>query len=65
VLLVGESPDFATSGGTAVFRLVDGGVRFDLNLDQANLKKLKLDAKLLKAANQIVSDRADNSVTQK
>ncbi len=65
VLIVGETANFATAGGGAAFLLVEGGIRFDLNLDQTNAKRLKLDAKLLKAANHIVHKSAINSVSQK
>ena len=64
VLIVGETGNFAAAGGDAEFLLVNGGVRFDLNLYQTNRKRLKLDAKLLKAANQIVDETAATSVSQ-
>lgn len=65
VLIVGETIDFAKLSGTAEFRLVNGGVRFDLNLGAANERQLQLDAKLLKAANSIVDRETAGSLTQK
>lgn len=64
VLIVGETTGFARAKGNAEFLLVSGGVRFDLNLDATSQKQLKLDAKLLKAANSIVQTQTASSVTQ-
>lgn len=63
VFVVGETAGFAQADGNAEFLLVAGGVRFDLNLNTAGPKQLKLDAKLLKAANSIVQNRPADSVT--
>ncbi len=54
VLVIGESPNFARSDGTAGFVMMNGGIGFDLNLADAKRKGLKLDAKLLKAAKGIL-----------
>lgn len=64
VLIVGETTSFATRGGTAEFLLLNGGVQFDLNLQETKAKKLKLDAKLLKAANRIIDQSVVKSVSQ-
>lgn len=53
VLLVGETTGFAQAEGTAGFLLMNGGIRFDLNVADAKRKGLSLDAKLLKAANRV------------
>lgn len=64
VLIVGETISFATQGGTAEFLLINGGVQFALNIEQTNAKNLKLDAKLLKAANRIIDQSAIKPVSQ-
>jgi hypothetical protein len=64
VLVVGETPGFARAVGDAEFQLVDGEIRFELNLDHASNKNLKLDAKLLKAANSILKVQQSGAVTQ-
>ncbi len=55
VLLVGESNDFATSGGTIGFTLEDDRVRFAINTDAADRSGLKFSSKLLALA-QLVRD---------
>lgn len=52
-LVVGETDGFANAEGEAELLLINGGVRFNLNLPAINTKQLKVDAKLLKAANHI------------
>jgi hypothetical protein len=47
VLIVGESPSFASSGGVVNFQLSAGKVRFEINLTAAKRRELALDAKLL------------------
>ena len=55
VLLVGDTPDFAASGGTIEFTLEDGRIRFIINTDAADRAKLRVDSKLLALA-KIVHD---------
>ena len=50
VLLVGETPDFASSGGIIQFTFEDGRVRFLINSDAADRASLRLDSKLLALA---------------
>ena len=50
VLLVGETPDFAASGGTIEFTLEDSRIRFIINTDAAERAKLRVDSKLLALA---------------
>lgn len=50
VLLVGESEDFAVSGGTVQFVLEGNHVRFVINLDAAERAGLKISSKLLALA---------------
>ncbi len=53
VLVVGESPGFARTGGTAGFVLSNGRMKFELNLADAKRKGLTIDAQLLTAANKL------------
>lgn len=55
VLLVGETRDFAVSGGTIEFTLEDNRVRFTINTDAAERAGLKFSSKLLTLA-RIVHD---------
>jgi hypothetical protein len=55
VLLVGETPDFATQGGTIEFTFEDSRVRFVINTDAADRARLRVDSKLLALA-KIVHD---------
>lgn len=64
VLLVGETDGFASGQGEAELLLINGGVRFNLNLPAMKVKQLKIDAKLLKAANHIYDGSVVNSVSQ-
>ena len=50
VLTVGETDDFLAHGGVINFRLKDGAVRFDINLDAAQPAGLKISAQLLRVA---------------
>lgn len=54
VMLVGEQAGFAANGGTSEFLLHGNGIRFNLNLADVQQKGLKPDAKLLKAAHEIL-----------
>lgn len=55
VLLVGETDNFASSGGTIEFILEDNHVRFIINTDAADRARLRFDSKLLALA-KIVHD---------
>jgi hypothetical protein len=55
VLLVGETPGFAASGGTIEFTLEDNHVRFTINTDAVDRSGLKFSSKLLALA-KIVHD---------
>jgi hypothetical protein len=48
VLVVGEAPNFAISGGIIRLETVDNRVRFEINVGAAQHAKLKLDSRLLK-----------------
>lgn len=50
VLTVGESPRFLEQGGAIAFALVNGRVRFDVNLDAAEATGLTISSKLLRVA---------------
>lgn len=62
VVIVGETAGFAISGGTIEFLLLDGGVRFRLNVDDARRRRLKTDAKLLTAAHEVLSNESPKTV---
>jgi len=47
VLTVGETSDFLTNGGMIRFHLEEGKIRFDINLDAAELSHLKISSRLL------------------
>jgi hypothetical protein len=57
ILTVGETDGFATQGGIVNFKLEDGRVRLEINIDAAALAKLRISAKVLNLA-QIVNTRA-------
>lgn len=65
VLFVGETPRFASSGGGAELVVVDGGVRFNLNLKRITERKLKIDARLLRAANEIYDESVVGTISRK
>ena len=50
VLTVGETPKFATRGGTINFYLKEGKVRFEINSKRAKAVGLKINARLLNLA---------------
>lgn len=56
VLVVGESPDFAASGGVIGFYVEREKLRFEVNLEAAKRRNLHLSADLLKVA-RIVKER--------
>lgn len=50
VLTVGESDGFAASGGVIGFKLEGGRVRIEVNVDAADLRRLRISSKLLSLA---------------
>ncbi len=48
VLVVGDTPHFARSGGTIRLKIVGNKVRFEINVRAAQHAKLKIDSRLLK-----------------
>ena len=62
-LIVGESTDFISAGGTVGFRLIEDGIGFDLNLAEAKEKGLTFNAQLLKAAHKIVNSPSPPSTS--
>jgi hypothetical protein len=57
VLTVGETPNFAASGGVINFKLEDGKVGLEINLCAAQRARLRISSKLLNLA-KIVKDSA-------
>jgi hypothetical protein len=57
VLTVGETEGFATQGGIVNFKLEDGRVRLEINIEAAGQAKLRISSKVLNLA-QIVNTRA-------
>lgn len=57
VLVVGDTPHFARSGGIIRLETVDNRVRFEINVEAAHHAKLKLDSRLLRLG-RIVGKRA-------
>jgi hypothetical protein len=50
VLTIGESTTFLDEGGLINLRLVDGRVRFDVNVDAANRVGVRFSSQLLRLA---------------
>jgi len=50
VLLVGEEPEFAAKGGVVNFFLDENNVRFEINVEAARQRQLKISSKLLSLA---------------
>ena len=50
VLIVGESPDFLRAGGVVNFIVDAGHVRFDVNVEGAAARRLRISSKLLRIA---------------
>jgi hypothetical protein len=50
ILTVGETPGFIKDGGVINFNLQDGKVRFEINVDVAVQKRLRISSKLLSVA---------------
>ena len=57
VLTVGETEGFATQGGIVNFKLEDGRVRLEINIEAAAQAKLRISSKVLNLA-QIVNTKA-------
>ncbi len=57
VLVVGDTPHFARSGGTTRLEIVGNKVRFEINVGAAQNAKLKIDSRLLRLG-RIVGKRA-------
>jgi YfiR/HmsC-like len=61
VLTVGETSNFLSDGGIIRFHLEEGKIRFDINLDAAELSHLKISSRLLLLATSVthggVADR--------
>ncbi len=57
VLVVGDTPHFARSGGTIRLKIVGNKVRFEINVGAAQHAKLKIDSRLLRLG-RIVGKRA-------
>lgn len=57
VLLVGDSPGFASSGGVIGFYMANATVRFEINLDTARLHKIRFDSRLMSLARIINADQ--------
>lgn len=53
ILTIGESSDFLEDGGIVNLRVVDGRVRFDVNLEAANRAGVRLSSQLLRLAQKI------------
>ena len=53
VLTVGESEDFLTNGGAIGFVLVEGRVRFDINVEHAKRGGLGMSSRLLQVARKL------------
>lgn len=56
VLTVGESDAFLSEGGVISFILRNGKIRFAINLDAADRRRLKVSSRLLLLAEQVTGD---------
>ena len=50
ILTVGDAPTFIDEGGIVALRVIDGRVRFDINVEAANQAGLRLSSQLLQLA---------------
>ena len=57
VLTVGDADGFAESGGVIGFRLDEGKVRLDVNVEAAEQRKLRISSKLLSLARIVRTDK--------
>jgi hypothetical protein len=53
LLTVGEAAGFATAGGIINFKLEDGRVRFEINVEAAQQNELRISSKLLSLAESV------------
>lgn len=60
VLTVGESEGFALGGGMIAFCREGNKIRFDINLAAANAARLKISARLLALAKNVIGDPRGN-----
>ena len=57
VLTVGDGPDFLDRGGIIQFVVVEGRVRFDVNLAHASRASLSINARMLRVAREVKGSR--------
>jgi hypothetical protein len=50
ILTVGETPEFIANGGVVNFKLENGKVRFEINVEAAEQEQLRISSKLLNLA---------------
>ncbi len=58
VLTVGDSEDFARTGGIIEFVTIDNRIRLQINLDAARLAELTISSKILRPATIVATDKA-------
>jgi hypothetical protein len=58
VLTVGEAQGFASSGGVVNFKIEDGRVRFEINVEAAEHQQLHISSKLLGLAEIVKAEKA-------
>ena len=58
ILTVGEAQGFAADGGVINFKLDDGRIHFEINVDAAEHEKLHISAKLLSLAQIVKPEKA-------
>ena len=57
ILTVGETQGFAADGGVINFKLDDGRVRFEINVDAAEHEQLHISSKLLSLAQIVKTEK--------
>jgi hypothetical protein len=58
ILTIGEAQGFAADGGVINFKLDDGRVHFEINVDAAEQERLHISAKLLSLAKIVKSEKS-------
>jgi hypothetical protein len=58
ILTVGETPEFVAEGGVVNFKLENGRVRFEINVDAARRERLRISSKLLSLAEIVKTEGA-------
>jgi hypothetical protein len=53
ILTIGDQPNFCQRGGMINLRVIDGRVRFEIDLSRARRSGLKLDSQLLRLASKV------------